>query len=130
MEKTIIKFGDIEIQKQKLQQNKVTTLIKNIDIDKIVVSNKVSFGKRRDLNISLATKMLAKLDPYAYFSQKWVHIEKTLMKLNIYLSSQKMINYQKKYSEIWEKVKNSFRKEFHGKQVYNNNYLKAKTKSK
>ena len=70
MEKTIIKFGDIEIQKQKLQQNKVTTLIKNIDIDKIVVSNKVSFGKRRDLNISLATKMLATLDPYAYFSQK------------------------------------------------------------
>ena len=44
MEK-IIKFGDIEIQKQKLHQYKVPFSIKNIDIKKIVVSNKVSFSK-------------------------------------------------------------------------------------
>ena len=31
--------------------------MKNIDFNKIVVSNKVSFGKK-DLNISLAMKML------------------------------------------------------------------------
>ena len=29
--------------------------------------------------------MLKKFESYAYFSQKWVQIEKTLMKLNIYL---------------------------------------------
>ena len=46
----------------------------------MVVSNKVSFGKK-DLSILLATKMVKKLDLYVYFSQKWVHIEKTLMKL-------------------------------------------------
>ena len=84
IEKTITKFGDIEIQKQKFHQHKGPISIKNIDINKIVVSNKIYFGKK-DLNISLATKMLKKLDPCAYFSPKWVHIEKTLMKLNIYL---------------------------------------------
>ena len=42
----IIKFGDIKIQKQKLQQHKGPISIKNIDINKIVVSNKVSFGKK------------------------------------------------------------------------------------
>ena len=42
MEK-IIKFGDIEIQKQKFHQHRS---IKNIDINKIVVSSKVSFGKK------------------------------------------------------------------------------------
>ena len=41
-----------------------------------------------------------------------------------------MMNYQKKYNEISKKVKNSLRKEFYSKQVYSNNYLKAKTKSK
>ena len=46
MEKTIIKFGDIEIGKQKFHQHKRPISIKNIDINKIVVSNKVSFGKK------------------------------------------------------------------------------------
>ena len=45
MEK-IIKFGDIEIQKQKFRQHKAPISIKNRDINKIVVSNKVSFGKK------------------------------------------------------------------------------------
>ena len=43
MEKNI-KFGDIEIQKQKFPQQKGPTSIENIDIYKIVVSNKVYFG--------------------------------------------------------------------------------------
>ena len=68
MEKTIMKFGDIEIEKQNFHQPKKPISIKNIDINEIVVSNKISFGKRV-LNISLAIKML-KLDLYVYFSQK------------------------------------------------------------
>ena len=47
MEKIIIKFGGIEIEKQTFHQYKRPISIKNIDnidINKIVVSNKVSFG--------------------------------------------------------------------------------------
>ena len=44
MEK-IIKFGNIEIQKQKFHQHKGPISIKNIHINKTAVSNKVSFGK-------------------------------------------------------------------------------------
>ena len=40
---TYIKIGDIEIQKQKFNQ---PISIKNVNIDKIVLSNKVSFGKK------------------------------------------------------------------------------------
>ena len=69
METTLIKFGDIEIEKQKFHQHKRTISIKNIDINKIVVSNRVSFGKKRVLNILLAIKML-KLCLCVYFSQK------------------------------------------------------------
>ena len=46
MEITIMKFSDIEIQKQNFHQHKEPIFIKNININKIVVSNKVSFGKK------------------------------------------------------------------------------------
>ena len=42
-----------------------------------------SFGKIV-FKYSLAKKKLNKLGLYVYFSQKWVQIEETLMKLNIY----------------------------------------------
>ena len=34
-----------------------------------------------------------------------------------------------KYNEIWEKVKNTLKKEFNSEPVYNQKYLKAKTES-
>ena len=68
MEKPIIKFGDIEIKNQKFHQHKKPTLIKNIDINKVVVFNKVSFGKK-GFKYFLAIKMI-KLNFYVYFSQK------------------------------------------------------------
>ena len=60
MDKKIIKFGDTEIEKYKFHQYKISFLIDNIDINKIVVSNKVFLGKRI-LNISLATKIFRPL---------------------------------------------------------------------
>ena len=47
MEKAFIKFGDIGIEKQKFHQNKRPISIKkNIDINEIEVSYKVTFGKK------------------------------------------------------------------------------------
>ena len=46
MDNTIIKFGDIEIKKPKFRPHKRLISIKNKDIDKTVVSNKVSFDKK------------------------------------------------------------------------------------
>ena len=40
---------------------------------------------KKVLNILFVTKMLKKLDLYVYFFQKLVHIEETLMKLNIFI---------------------------------------------
>ena len=54
MEKTIIKFDDIEILRQKFHQHKRPILVKkNVDINKIVAPNKVPFGKKKDLNFLL-----------------------------------------------------------------------------
>ena len=48
MRRTIIKFGDIEIEKRKFHQHKRPISIINIDINKIIVSNKeiFTFGKK------------------------------------------------------------------------------------
>ena len=43
MEKTSIKFGDIEIKIQKFYQHERPISTDNIDVDKIVVSNKNDF---------------------------------------------------------------------------------------
>ena len=40
------KFGDIAIQKQNFHLHKVPISIKNVNINKKVVTNKVSFGKK------------------------------------------------------------------------------------
>ena len=55
--KTIINFGDNEIENHKFHQYKRHILIKNIDINKIVASKKFSLVKKV-LNILLVTKPL------------------------------------------------------------------------
>ena len=45
MDKTIIKFGDTEIEKQKILLI-LTILMNDIDINNITASNKSSFGKK------------------------------------------------------------------------------------
>ena len=45
MIKKNIKFDDTEIEKHKFDQYKSPILIDNIDVNKIVVSNKISLGK-------------------------------------------------------------------------------------
>ena len=69
MEKTIIKFVDIEIKKQKHHQHKRPILIKNIDINITVVSNKISFRKK-DFKHFTGYKDAIKLDLYVDFSPK------------------------------------------------------------
>ena len=46
MDKKIIKFDDTEIEEYKFYQNKSFIPINKIDINKIVVSNKLPFGKQ------------------------------------------------------------------------------------
>ena len=84
IEKTIIKFDDIKILKQKFHLHKRPISIKNVDIDKTVVSNTVPFGKK-GFKYFIGYKDAEKLSLYMYFYQKWLHIEKTFTKLNMYL---------------------------------------------
>ena len=65
----VIKLGDIEIQKQKFHQHKEPISIKNIYINKIVVSNNIYFGKKV-FKYVIRYKDAKLSDLYVYFFQK------------------------------------------------------------
>ena len=45
--KEIITFGNIEVEKHKFHQHKSPISIYDVNVDGIVVSNRVPFGKKR-----------------------------------------------------------------------------------
>ena len=59
MGKQILTFGNIEVEKHKFHQHQSPISVYYVNIDRIVVSNKVPFGKKC-LNIFLGTKIRMK----------------------------------------------------------------------
>ena len=69
MVKKVIKFDHTEIGKYKSHQNRSPSSINDIDINEIVVSSKLPFGKQ-DFTYFIDYKGNTKLDLYAYSFQK------------------------------------------------------------
>ena len=46
MSKEILTFGNIEIEKNKFYHDKAPAFLGDPDIEKVLVSNKISFGKK------------------------------------------------------------------------------------
>ena len=110
MEKSIIKFGDIEIEKEKFHQNKRPISIKNIDINEIVVSNKVSFGKK-GFKYFIGNKDAIKIRPFYIILPK-VSAYRRDFDENKYMSFlRKYDELLEKFNETWVKVQNSTKKE-------------------
>ena len=119
MEKTIIKFGDSEIQKQKFHLYKGPISIKYIDINNIVVvSNKISFDKK-GFKYFIGYKDAKKIRPLYIFLPKMSAYRKDFDENKFVSFLIKDDELLEKYIEIWEKVKNSFKKEFDSEPVYN-----------
>ena len=47
MGKEILTFGDIEIEKNKFYRNKIPVSLRDIDTEKLLVSNKISFCEKK-----------------------------------------------------------------------------------
>ena len=69
LDKKIIKVDDAEIEKYKFHQYKSPISIDNIDINKNVVSNKASFGKK-DFKYFIGCKDAKKIRPLCIFFPK------------------------------------------------------------
>ena len=116
----IIKFGDIEIEKQKFHQYKEPILIKNRDINKIIVSNEVSFGKKR-CKYFIDYKDAKKLRPLCIFLLKMTAYRKYFDETKFMSFLIKDDELTEKYNEILEKVTDGLKKELDSEPVYNKN---------
>ena len=113
----ILKSKDKNFTKHKRPISK-----KYIDINEKVVSNKVSFGKKGFKyfigykKIGSLSILLSKVSAYRrdFDDTKYISF---LIKHDEILE---------KYIELWEKVKNSIKKDFDSEPAYNEKYLKAK----
>ena len=118
MVKTIRSFGDIEIQRQRFHQHKGPITIKNIDINKIVVSNKVSFGKK-GFKYLIGYKDAKKIRPLCIFFPTMSAYRKEFDETKYISSLIKHDELLEKYNEISEKIKNSLKGEFDSEPVHN-----------
>ena len=64
MGRKILTFGDIETKKNKFYHNKTPTHLKAVDIEKVLVSNKISFGKKTINTLLVTCIMIIKLNHY------------------------------------------------------------------
>ena len=130
MGRNILTFGDIETKKNKFYHNKTPTHLKAVDIEKVLVSNKISFGKKNykyfigylynDHKVKPLHIMLPKTTAYVkrYDGQtKWMYL---------LIEDDDLLE---KYNTIRDKVSADIRKEFESKPVYNKEFLKNKIKS-
>ena len=63
--KEILTFGDTEIEKNKFYRYKSPIFLKDVDIEKVLASNKITFDKKRTINTLLITCiMIIKLNHY------------------------------------------------------------------
>ena len=125
--KTVIKFDDIKILKQKFHQHKRSISIKNVDIDKIVVSNKVPFGKK-GFKYFTGYIDIKKDKPLCVFLSKVTAYRKDFDQtkyVSFLIKDDKLLE---KYNEIWDNFSYTIGKEFDSNLVYNKN-LRAKIKS-
>ena len=105
MEKASINFGDIEIQKQKFLQHKGPISIKNIDINKVVITNMVSFGRKKEFAYFLVNKDAKKSRPLCIFLPKMTAYRKDFDEtkyLSFLIKDHKLLE---KYNKFWKTLK-------------------------
>ena len=128
MSKEIIMFGDTEVEKHTFHQHKSPISIYDVNVDKIVASNRVPFGKK-DFKYFIGYDDGRKVKPlfimYPKMSSYWRDFDET--KYMYFLI--KNDELPEKYNEIRNKVSKVTKKRFDSEPVYNNKYLKTKIKS-
>ena len=130
IDKEILTFGNTEIEKSKFHRHKTSIHLGDVDVEKVLVSDNISFGEKNykyfigyllhNYKVKPLHIMPPKTTDYvkSYDGQtKWMYL---LMEDDDILE---------KYNTIWDKVSADIKKEFDGEPVYNNSYMKTKIKS-
>ena len=122
MGKKSLTFGDIGIEENRFYCNKTLIFGRDLGIEKVLLSNKISFGENDDLynddNVKPFNIMLAKTSTY---------VKVIMDKLNgcIFYWRWWII---RKNDIIWDQVSAAIKKEIDSEPVYDKEFLKTKIK--
>ena len=128
MDNKIIKFYDTEIEEYKFHQNKMPISIKDIDINKIVLSDKFPFGKQ-DFKYFIGYKDSEKIRPLSVFQPQMIIYKKFFDKNRPICFLIKKEKVFIKYLEIIEKVRNTIKNKFNSELISSRNNLKPEKKT-
>ena len=109
MDKIIIEFDDTEFERFKFHQPKSPISINNIDINKIVVSNKVSFGKK-DFKYLIGYKDAKIVRPLCISLPKMSGYRRDFDKtkcMSFFIKHEKLLE---KHNAVWKKISNIIKK--------------------
>ena len=104
-----MKFDDTEIEECEFHQYKSPILIKNIDINKIVISNRFTFGKQ-DFKYFIGYKDNKEIRPLCIFFLEISTHKRYFDKSKCMYFIIKDENFFDKYMTVWEKVSNAIKK--------------------
>ena len=126
MNKKVLKFHDIEIEKCEFYQHKKPISIDN-SINRIIVSNEASFVKK-EYKYFIGYKNVKAIRPLSIFLPKMSIYRRDFNKTKCMSFLIKDENTLEKYDEISEKVSNITSKKIYSEPVHNIKYLKTKIK--
>ena len=127
MDEEILTFVDVKNEKSKFYRCKSTAVLKDVDIQKVLVSNKISSGEKY----------------YEYFigymHNDYKAVTYNASKKSAYVKGQNGQTKQmylliahddllEKHNTVWDKVSADIKKEFDSEPVYNKKFLKTKIK--
>ena len=115
----------LKLKKYKFHQHESPIFIDKIDINEILVSNKVSFGQK-DFKYFIGYTDAKKVRPLSIFLLKMNAYRRDFDKTKYMSFSIKDEKSLEKYNEIWKNASNIIENEFDSKPVYNEKYLKTK----
>ena len=115
---TVIKFDGTEIEEYKFHQNKNPIPINEIDIKKIVVLDKLLFGKR-DFKYFIGYKDLEKIRFLCIFCPQIIIYQRNFNENRRICF---LITTKKSFYEIYGKVRNIIKNKFNNELIYIKNY--------
>ena len=125
-----ISFEDKKINKNNFYKNKKLFNIHDLDVNKILVSKKESYGTKNSLKYFIGNNDDNVIRPLCIkLSQMIGYVKKfdSNKTISFKVSDNKLL---KKYNKIWEKISNLMNIGFESKSVYGDNdkYIKTKIK--
>ena len=129
MSESVINFGDKKIKEKDFYNNKKQFNIKDIDINKILISKPESYGenKAKKYIIGYNDDVIRPLQLFLPKMTGYLNIFKDGARKMSFLTDN--YGFLKRYATVWEKISDLINKKFDSDLVHNNKYINTKIRS-